>query len=92
MDATICKAISDRTLLGFTYKGMQRWVESHAYGLQFNGNEALCAWQVAGGSGGGFRLFVTAEMTGLSLGDSFDGPRDGYHPGDRRFQVIYAEL
>lgn len=92
MDATICKAINDRTLLGFTYKGTQRWVEPHTYGLQHNGNEALCASQVAGGSGEGFRLFVTAEITGITVGEAFTGPRDGYQTGDRRFQVIYAEL
>jgi hypothetical protein len=92
MNAMICKAISDRTLLGFTYKGTQRWVEPHTYGVQLNGNEALSASQVTGGSGDGFRLFVIAEMARLSIGETFIGPRNGYRQGDRRFQAIYAEL
>lgn len=92
MNATICKAISDHAQLVFSYKGVQRWVEPHAYGLQSNGKEALCAWQIAGGSGDGFRLFLVDDMIGLSIADLFEEPREGYRRGDQRFQPIFAEL
>ncbi len=92
MDITICKAINEGRLLGFFYKGVQRWVEPHTYGLQISGKEALCAWQTTGGSGEGFRLFLKGDMDSLVVGDPFDGPRAGYHRGDRRFHVIHAEL
>ena len=92
MNATICKAINDVSELGFTYKGVQRWVEPHTYGLQANGREALCAWQTSGGSGDGFRLFLVSEMSALAPGKPFGSPRPGYNPSDNRFTRIYAEL
>ena len=92
MNTTICKAINEGRLLGFLYKRVHRWVEPHTYGLQVSGKEALCAWQTAGGSGEGFRLFITVDMDSMVVGEPFDGSRDGYHRGDRRFQVIHAEL
>lgn len=92
MDAIICKAIQEARVLGFTYRNVQRWVEPHTYGRQFNGKDGVCAWQLAGGSGEGFRLFLVSDITNLSVGDVFDGPRPDYHRGDQRFQTIFAEL
>ena len=93
MNELIRKAINGGPLLlGFSYKGVQRWVEPHTYGRQPNGKEGVCAWQVTGGSGDGYRLFLIDEMTGVMTGEAFAGPRPDYHPGDRRFQTIYAEL
>lgn len=92
MNDLICKAIAETRVLGFDYKGVQRWVEPHSYGAQPNGKEGVCAWQLTGGSGEGYRMFLTADIAGLSMGDTFDGPRPGYHRGDQRFQIIYAEL
>ena len=93
MNELICKSINDGPMLiGFSYKGARRWVEPHTYGVQPNGNEALCAWQITGGSGVGYRLFFVKEMAGLATGERFDSPRPDYHRGDQRFQTIYAEL
>lgn len=92
MNDLICKAISETRMLGFAYKGTQRWVEPHAYGMQPNGKEGLCAWQVGGGSGDGYRLYLVAEMSKLSTGDEFGAPRPDYRRGDRRFSHIYREL
>lgn len=92
MNDLIGKAIVERHTLGFTYKGVQRWVEPHTYGVQPNGREGVCAWQLAGGSGDGYRLFLVEEMAGLSIGEPFDGPRPNYHRGDQRFRIIFAEL
>ena len=79
-------------LLGFNYKGIHRWVEPHTYGLKPNGGEGLCAWQIAGGSGEGYRLFLLHEMTQIEIGTGFEGSRPGYHRGDGQFVNIYAEL
>lgn len=79
-------------MLGFIYKGIQRWVEPHTYGRQPNGKDGLCAWQVTGNSGDGYRMFFVSDATGLALGENFSGPRPGYHLRDQRFQDIYAEL
>lgn len=92
MNDLICKAIAETSVLGFVYKGVQRWVEPHTYGAQSNGKDGVCAWQLTGGSGEGYRLFLTQDMTNVSIGEPFDGPRPGYHRGDQRFQIIYAEL
>lgn len=92
MNQFICKAINSSLLLGFTYKGVKRWVEPHTYGGRSKGGDGLCAWQTVGGSGEGFRLFLTSEMDALETGASFGGPRPGYSRGDAQFAHIYAEL
>jgi hypothetical protein len=92
MNELFCKAINGSRLLGFTYKGLKRWVEPHTYGSRVNGGDGICAWQTAGGSGEGFRLFVCSEMGALEIGEPFDGSRPGYRRGDSRFVRIYAEL
>lgn len=92
MNELICKTINGVLLLGFTYKGVKRWVEPHTYGSRAKRGDGLCAWQMAGGSGEGFRLFRVHEMTALEIGERFHGPRPGYHRGDAQFVHIYAEL
>lgn len=93
MKETIRKALNGGPfLLGFSYRRVQRWVEPHAFGMQHNGNEAMCAWQVSGGSGDGYRLYLLNEISELVIGDRFDGPRPGYQRGDQRFSAIFAEL
>ncbi len=92
MNDLICKAINNRLLLGFSYKGSRRWVEPHTYGVKNNGGNGLCAWQIMGGSGQAFRLFLEAEMLSLELGVPFKAERDGYIRGDPQFVQIFAEL
>lgn len=92
MNETIRKAINEALTLRFHYKGSQRCVEPHTYGLQHNDRESLCAWQFIGGSGEDFRLFFPDEMINIAIGPAFDGPRPQYHKGDQRFRFIYAEL
>ncbi len=92
MNSMIRKAIDDRACLEFVYKGVQRSVEPHTYGVLRSGKNALCGWQSAGGSGEGFRLFFSDEISGLTAGDPFDGPRPGFQRSDGQFQTIYSEL
>lgn len=93
MNMLIRKAIEELRPIRFSYKGAVRTVEPHAYGRQSSGAEALCAWQLSGGSGQEFRLFKTDEMGIVQLLDeNFDGPRPGYRRGDSRFVLMHAEL
>ena len=93
MNQTIISAIEERLLLTFNYKGKTRGVEPHTYGVQHNGNESLSAWQLSGGSGQDFRLYVLDEMTAIEAqSQSFESERTAYQRGDRRFSKIFAEL
>lgn len=93
MHELIRKAVGESKLIRFGYKGAVRTVEPHSYGRHANGTDALCAWQLSGGSGQEFRLFRTDEIEMLQLLDEhFDGPRPGYRRGDSRFVVMHAEL
>ena len=93
MNEEIIRAIHDRRVLSFTYKGKGRLVEPHTYGCHSNGKDSLCAWQIAGGSGEDFRLYTVAEMFQASAtNEQFAGSRTGYHTSDQRFVRIYAEL
>lgn len=93
MNGTIVKALKERRLLTFGYKGKQRCAEPHTYGIRPDGREALCAWQREGGSGSDYRLFFVADMLSISIEDEvFVGPRENYRQGDSRFSRIYAEL
>ncbi len=92
MNRDICKAITDRKTIAFNYNGVQRRVEPHCYGLQHNGSEGLSAWQLLGGSGIGYRLFLVDEIGSIIGCENFGGPRPDYRRGDSLFKLIYAEL
>lgn len=93
MNILISKAIAERRLIRFGYKGSVRVVEPHTYGRQANGAEALCAWQLSGGSAEQFRLFRCDEIESVQLmDDNFSAPRPGYRRGDSRFVVVHVEL
>ena len=92
MNPAIIKAVQGRVLLRFRYKGSVREVEPHTYGQRLDGAEAVCAWQVSGGSGEDFRLFFERDMSELSTGAPFAQPRPGYRRGDARFTRVYVEL
>ena len=93
MNMLISKAIAERRLIRFGYKGAVRTVEPHTYGRQTNGADALCGWQLSGGSGQEFRLFRCDEIEMLHLMDgNFHDARPGYRRGDSRFVVTYAAL
>lgn len=93
MDDLIIQAITERRILSFSYKGTTRQVEPHTYGNRHDGRDALCAWQVTGGSGTDFRLFFVGEMSALSIErETFEASREDYQRGDSRFSHIYAEI
>ena len=93
MNAIISKAVNERRLLFFSYKGKPRIVEPHTYGRQTSGTDAVCAWQEMGGSGVGYRLVLEVDMRAIDVGEPQTFlARPDYQRGDRRFAVIYAEL
>ena len=90
-------AIKNRQLITFEYHGDLRTVEPHTYGVDLRGHQALCAFQVAGGSSSGvyvgWKTFHIDEMENLViLPTKFARARDGYQCGDKAFRVIFAEL
>lgn len=91
--SNIIEAIEEKRLLTFSYKGSLRSVEPHTLGVDTKGHETLCAWQLSGGSGVGFRDFHAAEMSNVQVSElEFSGPRQGYKRGDSSMSRIYAQL
>ena len=93
----ICDAINNLTLISFSYHGHNRVVEPHTYGVDKGGHLALSAYQVRGSSRKGrlpdWRIFHDNDMQFVSvLQETFEGPRDGYKKGDKRFSTIHCEL
>ncbi|MGA9474525.1 MAG: hypothetical protein WBV36_18810 [Terriglobales bacterium] len=72
-------AIENRLLFGFRYKGNERIVEPHDYGIQ-KGIERLLCWQIGGQSGGpipGWRLVDVAGIQDCEvLNQEFSGGRE----------------
>jgi hypothetical protein len=89
----IIEAIRSRRLLRFDYKGRSRLVEPHTYGRDRWKREMLCAFQLDGGSGNGWRNFVIGEASGLRIEiATFAEPRTEYVRNDGAFVEILAQL
>src|SRR4051794_37565066 len=68
--AEVCSAISDRSLLSFTYGGRARIVEPYLHGYTSTDREVALCFQREGDSasgGGGWRLFHVDEMKALEV-------------------------
>ncbi|MEP0391672.1 MAG: hypothetical protein ABJ205_04280 [Erythrobacter sp.] len=53
----------------------------------------MSAWQLTGGSGQDFRLYMLDGMTLIEAqGNTFEGERPAYQKGDKRYSRIFAEL
>ena len=98
MNNDICKAIKNKSIIEFSYKGHKRIVEPHCYGiLKSTNNEALCAYQVSGYSLSGakppWRLYIISEMSEIIVTDKqFEIPRPGYKINDSRMSVIFCQI
>lgn len=89
----ICKAIQAHSILTFRYKGSIRTVEPHTLGYDGDGDLTLCAWQLSGGSGVGFRDFHVQKLSELSTAQqSFSGARPGFRRGDQTLSRILCQL
>jgi hypothetical protein len=90
-DQLLYSAIESRLLLRFRYKGKERIVEPHDYGIQ-KGIARLLCWQIGGQSGGripGWRLVDVAEMQDCEvLNHEFSGGKEvpgKHHRWDKIF-------
>lgn len=97
MNDTICKAIRERKLLMFGYADVVRVVEPHAYGMSTADHEMMSAWLLPGHSRsnpeGGWRNYLVDQIRGMQVLDqTFDGPRPGYNPDDKRLQQVFCRL
>ncbi len=89
----ICRAISERRLLSFTYKSKARIAEPFILGHDEHGELVLSAVQTAGGSGVGFRTFPIEGVTSLKAMDQkFSGLRPEYNRRDRFFARIICQV
>jgi hypothetical protein len=87
-------AIENRLCFRFRYKGNERIVEPHDYGIQ-KGIERLLCWQIGGRSGGripGWRLIDVAEMQDSQvLIQTFSGGKEV--PGEHhRWDKIFIRV
>jgi len=97
MKNVICKAIENKNLLEFNYKGYYRVVEPFTFGINTKDNEVLSAFQVKGESESGnrpmWRLFDLEKIENMRvLSENFSGHRDGYKKNDSRMDRIYCEI
>jgi hypothetical protein len=97
MNAAICAAIRNRSVLRFMYGGGVRTVEPHCHGISQAGNEVLRAWQTGGysesGDPVGWKLFEVSRITGFSqTGTAFSSNRPGYNPGDRQMKSVHCNV
>ena len=88
----IIEAIQQRRTVRFIYKGDWRDVEPHCYGVTSGGKNALCGWQLGGGSGTGYRLYLESDMGSLTTGKAFAEQRPGYKQNDQRFLRVFSQL
>lgn len=90
------EAITSHNTVNFTYKGKNRTVNPHFYGL--NGNTLqLHAYQIAGGSNKGqlpnwrdFRIESISEF--INNKDVFEAPSPGYNPSGTHYTNILFQI
>lgn len=97
MKQIISQAIHNKIRLSFSYDGLRRIVEPHAYGMTSKGNEVLRCFQVNGGHNSpnphNWELLSASKIFGLSLTEEhFSSARPGYKRGDKAMSTIFAQL
>lgn len=89
----ICQAILEMRVIEFRYKGSWRLAEPHALGLGPTAKIILCAWQLTGGSGQGWRDFHVDLINDVTVTDElFDGSRPGYNPSDKTLTTLICAI
>jgi hypothetical protein len=97
MNTTISNAIRNRNVLEFSYNGLYREVEPHAYGLSHTNKEVIRCYQTSGCSSSEvvpcWRLMEVYQIMGLTVTPRhFVGTRPGYRKGDKSMSIIFCEL
>jgi YD repeat-containing protein len=93
----LTSAIEKHEVLRFTYDGHERLVEPQTFGMDWDDQDVLRAYQISGGCKSGqpvgLKLFAVAEIAGLrKTGQTFKGPRPEHNPNDSAMRTIYATL
>ena len=83
MNFEICRAISERRLIDFAYRGYWCTVEPHLYGANQRRKDVLQAYQTEGqsiaGEGYGWKVFYVAEIDQLTVRtETFEQAREEY--------------
>ncbi len=98
MNFTLIRAIQNKIVITFYYRGHLRFVEPHTYGVFKNSRQdALVGYQTLGGSNTGgipaWRTFLINEIFNLDLSqNNFIKSRPGFRRDDPRMNVIYAQI
>lgn len=94
--AVIEAAIAGKRLLRFEYRGYQREVEPHTYGVDRFSQRSLCAYQRRGGSltgaTTGWKTFHESDMQNVWVLDDHFRARDDYRRNDPAFAAIVAQV
>lgn len=89
----LCRAIESRSVITFSYKGVQRVVEPHLLGFDSDGDLTLSAWQVSGSAPAVWRDFHVSRMGPVNLtGQTFTTPRPGFNRGDETIDRVVCRL
>jgi predicted DNA-binding transcriptional regulator YafY len=90
--AVLARAIRERRVVAFLYKGGERTVEPQCLGIGARGTSLLRGHQTAGGDVGE-PLFDVAKMGGLEILErTFDGPGPNYKRDDSAMVRIIEQL
>jgi hypothetical protein len=92
----LLRAIRERKLISFDYKGKLRVAEPHDYGIQ-NGMKRLLCYQVGGDSNSGrlpsWRLVEVAKLDDLKIiNRKFPGSRPAPSGQHRNWEVVFARV
>lgn len=89
----IRRGITERRVLAATYKSGERLLEPYILGHDSRNHLLLCAVQLEGGSGRGFRTFRVSELTSVSLTDErFYESHPDYNSDDPLFERLLAKF
>lgn len=81
-DLLIVDAITNRSVLAFTYDDQERFVEPHAFGKTSKGDLVMRGFQTGGASSSlnfGWKLFTVDKMINARIAP----PRADFNPADK---------
>jgi hypothetical protein len=93
----IIEAIKQRRVLRVFYDGHNRTVESHVYGINSAGHEAVSCYQVGGGSSSGkvegWKMLLISKHGTVAMTEQMFIPRTSRSPwADNPMRQVYAQV
>lgn len=91
----IISAINNSNILQLEYDRKLRIVEPYCFGILHNGNAALLAYQIEGGSTSGeeegWKIFLISRIKSIVVSKNrFTDARPDYKAKDKHMRIIYA--